>query len=63
LDWGLSQTNLNNDFTASVVYDLPFGKGKRFGSDWNGVTTDDPGKLGGDGNRKGHLGIPGVRRR
>jgi hypothetical protein len=39
LDWGLSQTNLDNDFTASVVYDLPFGKGKRFGSDWNGVTT------------------------
>ncbi|MHB8640186.1 MAG: carboxypeptidase-like regulatory domain-containing protein [Candidatus Acidiferrales bacterium] len=36
LDWALSQINLNNDFTASVIYDLPFGKGKRFGSDWNG---------------------------
>jgi hypothetical protein len=37
LDWGLSQTNLNNSFTASVLYDLPFGKGKRWGNDWNGV--------------------------
>jgi hypothetical protein len=36
LDWGLSQINLNNDFTASVIYDLPFGRGKHFGSDWNG---------------------------
>jgi hypothetical protein len=36
-DWGLSQVNVNNQFTASVTYDLPFGKGKRFGSDWNGA--------------------------
>jgi Carboxypeptidase regulatory-like domain len=36
LDWALSQINLNNDFTASVIYDLPFGRGKHFGSDWNG---------------------------
>ena len=35
-DWGLSQLNLNQQFTASVLYDLPFGKGKRFGSDWGG---------------------------
>jgi len=39
LDWALSQINLNNSFTASVIYDLPFGKGKRFGSDWSGVTN------------------------
>jgi len=35
-DWGLSQLNLNHQFTASVTYDLPFGKGKQFGADWNG---------------------------
>jgi hypothetical protein len=35
-DWGLSQINLNNNFTASVLYDLPFGKGKQFGTDWSG---------------------------
>jgi hypothetical protein len=36
-DKGLSQINLRHNFTASVVYNLPFGKGKRFGTDWNGV--------------------------
>ena len=35
LDWALSQINLNNNFTASVIYDLPFGNGKRFGSNWS----------------------------
>jgi len=39
LDWGLSQLNLNQVFTASVLYDLPFGRGKRFGSDWNGAAN------------------------
>ena len=36
-DWGLSQINLNHQFTASVTYNLPFGRGKRFGSDWSGA--------------------------
>jgi hypothetical protein len=35
-DWGLSQIQLNHNFTASIIYDLPFGKGKQFGSDWGG---------------------------
>jgi hypothetical protein len=39
LDWGLSQLNLNNSFTASILYDLPFGKGKHFGSTWSGATN------------------------
>jgi len=39
LDWGLSQLNLNDSFTASVIYDLPFGKGKHFGGGWNGGTN------------------------
>jgi len=39
LDWGLSQLNLNDNFTASVLYDLPFGRGKRFGSNWSGATN------------------------
>jgi hypothetical protein len=39
LDWGLSQINLNNSFTASVIYDLPFGHGKKFGNDWSNVTN------------------------
>jgi len=39
LDWALSQINLNHSFTGSVIYDLPFGRGKRFGSNWNGLTN------------------------
>jgi Carboxypeptidase regulatory-like domain len=39
LDWALSQINLNNSFIASVIYDLPFGKGKQFGSNWSDLTN------------------------
>jgi hypothetical protein len=35
-DWGVSGLNLNNQFTVSVLYDLPFGKGKSFGANWSG---------------------------
>jgi hypothetical protein len=35
LDWSLSQINLNQSFTASIIYDLPFGKGRAFGANWN----------------------------
>lgn len=36
-DWGLSQLNLNDQLSASVLYELPFGKGKKYGSEWNGA--------------------------
>jgi Carboxypeptidase regulatory-like domain len=36
LDWAHSQINLDNQLTASVIYDLPFGKGKSFGGNWSG---------------------------
>jgi len=36
-DWGLSQLNVNDQFSASVLYELPFGRGKKWGADWNGV--------------------------
>jgi len=35
-DWARSQINLDNQVTASIIYDLPFGKGKAFGSGWSG---------------------------
>jgi hypothetical protein len=35
LDWALSGINLNNNFSASVIYDLPVGKGKKLGNDWS----------------------------
>jgi hypothetical protein len=39
LDWSLSQINLDNSFSGSVIYDLPFGKGRMFGSTWSPVTN------------------------
>jgi hypothetical protein len=39
LDWSLSQLNLNNTFTASILYDLPFGRGKRYGGNWSQATN------------------------
>jgi hypothetical protein len=36
LDWGLSQIDLKHNFTASITYELPFGRGKQFGNDWSG---------------------------
>ena len=39
LDWGLSQINIDHNFTASIIYDLPFGKGKTYGSNWNAATN------------------------
>lgn len=39
LDWAPSQIDAHNNFTGSVIYDLPFGKGKKFGNDWNNVTN------------------------
>jgi hypothetical protein len=39
LDWSLSQINLNQSFTGSVIYDLPFGRGKQFGHNWNNTTN------------------------
>jgi hypothetical protein len=39
LDHALSQINLDNSFTGSIIYDLPFGHGRQFGSDWNEVTN------------------------
>jgi len=39
LDWAPSQIDLHNSFTASVVYDLPFGRGKKFGGSWNNATN------------------------
>jgi hypothetical protein len=39
LDWSLSQINLDQSFTGSVIYDLPFGRGKQFGNSWNDMTN------------------------
>jgi hypothetical protein len=38
-DKGYSQINLAQNFTGSIVYDLPFGKGKSYGNNWGGFTN------------------------
>jgi hypothetical protein len=38
LDWAPSQIDLHHNFTASVIYDLPFGRGKKFGNSWSNTT-------------------------
>ena len=39
LDHALSQINLDNSFIGSVIYDLPVGRGKLIGSNWNSLTN------------------------
>jgi hypothetical protein len=38
-EYSYSTLDVPHRFTASATYDLPFGKGKRFGKDWNGLTN------------------------
>ncbi len=38
-DWALSQIDLKHNLSMSVIYQLPFGKGKKFGSSWNGIVN------------------------
>jgi Carboxypeptidase regulatory-like domain len=40
LDWARSQIDARNNFTASVIYNLPFGRGKHFGNSWNGAMNE-----------------------
>jgi hypothetical protein len=39
LDWAPSQIDLHHNFTGTVIYDLPFGRGKKFGNSWSDVAN------------------------
>ncbi|MGC2639724.1 MAG: carboxypeptidase-like regulatory domain-containing protein [Acidobacteriaceae bacterium] len=39
LDWSLSQINLNQSFNASLIYNLPFGRGRTYANNWNSATN------------------------
>jgi len=34
---GLAEFDIKHRFVASYIYELPFGRGRRFGNDWNGA--------------------------
>ncbi len=57
LDWGLSQINLDNNFTASIIYDLPIRQGQevRQRLEWRGQHA--AGELAVDPHRKNHFGV------
>jgi hypothetical protein len=38
-EWGPTYFDVTHNFVASYVYDLPFGKGKKFGTAWNPVVN------------------------
>jgi hypothetical protein len=57
-EWGPTYFNVEHNFVGSFVYETPFGKGKKFGSNWNPVLN---GVLGGwqlGGIYTGHTGFP-----
>jgi len=58
LDWGLSQINLNQNFTASVIYQLPFGKGQKWGANWSGLVNAILGNWELDAIEKATSGFP-----
>ncbi|WP_255550717.1 TonB-dependent receptor [Granulicella sp. dw_53] len=39
-DYGRSNFDVPNNFSGTVVYNLPIGRGKRFGGSWNWVTDE-----------------------
>jgi len=62
LDWGLSQLNLNNSFTASILYDLPLVRASAsVATGWSGECR--PRKLADQCDREGDFRIPTLRGR
>ncbi len=57
-DVGLSQLNVGQQFTASVIYDLPFGKGKAMGNNWSGPVNAARGNGQGPVIEKATTGFP-----
>jgi hypothetical protein len=61
-DWAMSQINLNHSFTASIIYQLPFGKSKRFGRGWKRAVECRFRRLGDYADRKSDIWFSGVHR-
>jgi hypothetical protein len=57
-EWGPCYFDLKNALTSYVTYELPFGRGKKFGSDWKGLTKAALGNWQVSGIVSVHSGYP-----
>jgi hypothetical protein len=57
-EWGPAYFSATHNFTASYVYQLPLGSGKRFGSGWNRAASDVLGNWQLSGIFTYHTGFP-----
>ena len=57
-DYGRSSIDLRHVFNLSYVYDLPFGKGRSYGGNWNAVTNAFLGGWSVDGFVRAQTGQP-----
>ena len=49
---GLAEFDITHRFVASYVWELPFGRGRRFGNDWNRRVDLAAGRLAADGHSR-----------
>ena len=52
-DYGPSPYDMRHNFSLAANYELPFGKGRKIGSDWSGAEERDPRRL----ERQHHLPV------
>jgi len=57
-EWERASIDLRHIFQLSYVYELPFGHGKRFGANWNGVTNAVLGGWSAEGITRAQTGAP-----
>lgn len=57
-EYGPSNFNATNNFSGTVVYQLPFGHEKRYGSNWNRLTDEALGGWELSANAMFHSGFP-----
>jgi Carboxypeptidase regulatory-like domain len=57
-EWARSSIDLRHIFQLAYVYELPFGRGKRWGTNWNGVTNAFLGGWSADGITRAQTGAP-----
>src|SRR5260370_12144083 len=57
-EWSRSSIDLRHIFQLAYVYELPFGRGKKFGAGWNGITNNLLGGWSAEGITRAQTGAP-----